>query len=266
MHIAMEGLLCTYIISVFSLVVVFIIIAIFVTVIIDGWCIDVDSFNVLQMSSLPPVLSNLNPHVRQGLLGCILGDGHVQRGASGNCRYMVTAGANNLAYITHIFNVLLAAFCAIAGPRMYKDLKREYTQYTICTLVHPVFVALHALFYSWDEKAMKWIKHVPPSVIYWFDAIVLAYLIMDDGFWKTDSKTLVLCVEGFTQADSLLLIEALAQLDIIGTLQKRKTSHSDQRYRIFISRKSVETVRKLCLPHMVPSMHYKLGLLNIIYY
>lgn len=232
-----------------------------IAVVINGQSMDSYSLWSLHISSLPPILANLNPDVRQGLLGCMLGDGHVQRTASGKCRYMVTAGAINLAYITHVFNVLLAAFCSIntLGPNYYKHIKSGYEQYRICTLTHPVFIALHALFYHWDEKSLKWVKRVPSSVIYWLDPICLAFLIMDDGYWNKDEKTLILCVEGFCQADVLLLVEALARIDIITTLRKRTTSHSDQRYRIRVNRGNIEIVRKLCLPHIVPSMRYKLN-------
>lgn len=82
---------------------------------------------------------------------------------------------------------------------------------------------------------------------------------MDDGYWDKNDKTLHLCVEGFTLAENQLLVEALARIDIVTTLKKRKTSYSDQRYRIRVSSKSVETVRKLCLPHIVPTIRYKLN-------
>lgn len=221
---------------------------------------DNNSLYTHYLSSLTPILANLDPHVRQGLLGCMLGDGHVQRIKGPNsCRYQVTAGAVNVEYITHMFDVLLATFCNILAPHKYFHAKSGYTQYRICTLTHPVFVALHALFYHWDEKSLKWVKHVPSSVISWLDPIALAYLIMDDGYWDKKDKTLYLCLEGFTLAENQLLVEALARIDIVTTLKKRKTSYSDQRYRIRVSSNSVETVRKLCLPHIVPTIRYKLN-------
>lgn len=51
----------------------------------------------------------------------MLGDGHVQKRLNGSCRYMVTAGAKNLAYLMYIFfNILLAVYCGIASLNKYE--------------------------------------------------------------------------------------------------------------------------------------------------
>lgn len=76
---------------------------------------------------------------------------------------------------------------------------------------------------------------------------------MGDGNYK--SKGLSLCTDSFSIEDVVRLMNVLIiRYDLKCTLHK-----SNNNYRIFISRNSMEKVVKIVKPYMIPSMYYKLG-------
>lgn len=78
---------------------------------------------------------------------------------------------------------------------------------------------------------------------------------MQDGSRGT-SKGLYLCTDGFMQAD----VERLAKYLNVRYNIKCAIHKAAKNYRIYILVKSVDTVIKIILPYMHPSMFYKLGL------
>lgn len=218
-----------------------------------------DESTCVLMASLPPLVMQLDPKVRQMMLGNILGDASIQCSRSGACRLMITAGMKHIVYLTFLFNTLYKPFCSPEYKlNEFRDVVRGYWQVTLCTLTTSLFAELHAMFYVWDKTTASWVKIVPVSIVKWLCPVSLAILIADDGTFDNTDGVLLLCVEGFTKDECLLIIQALARMGIKAGLKARKTSYPDQRYRIRVSRHSMAQVRTLCLPHLHPHFHYKL--------
>lgn len=83
----------------------------------------------------------------------------------------------------------------------------------------------------------------------------LPYLIMGDGSYHKRDGYVILCTEGFTNADTLLLMSVL--IDKFG-LSCRIERHGESS-RIVIRRESINLLRSLVLPHMIPEMKYRVG-------
>ena len=77
---------------------------------------------------------------------------------------------------------------------------------------------------------------------------------MGDETYK--GKGIALCTDSYSIADVVRLMNVLIiRYDLICTLHK-----SNEQYRIYISRKSMEKVVKIVNPYMIPSMYYKIGI------
>jgi hypothetical protein len=77
---------------------------------------------------------------------------------------------------------------------------------------------------------------------------------MGDETYK--GKGIALCTDSYSIADVVRLMNVLIiRYDLICTLHK-----SNEQYRIYISRKSMEKVVKIVKPYMIPSMYYKIGI------
>jgi len=72
---------------------------------------------------------------------------------------------------------------------------KEITQYHFRTKTHPLFTALHSLWYKWEDDKNKFIKIVPLNISEMFSDVSLAYCIMDDGYFDSygRAKTVLLC-------------------------------------------------------------------------
>lgn len=92
-----------------------------------------------------------------------------------------------------------------------------------------------------------------------FSELSLAYWIMDDGYFDSygRAKTIILCTESFTEEECIILQSLLEELEIKSTLKIRNKIKN--RYRIRISKTSMDRVISLVLPHMHKDFWYKLG-------
>lgn len=93
-----------------------------------------------------------------------------------------------------------------------------------------------------------------------FSEISLAYWIMDDGYFYSygRTKTVLLCTESFTKEECIILQSLLEKLNIKSTLKVR--DKINDRYRIRISKTSMDRVISLVKPYMHKDFLYKLGI------
>lgn len=83
---------------------------------------------------------------------------------------------------------------------------------------------------------------------------------MQDGSFHKVSKGIVLCTDFFTKEEVLLLIEVLQEkFNLKCTIQKAPNKNIN-RFRIYISAKSMSILRELTQSYFNSSMLYKLGL------
>lgn len=141
-------------------------------------------------------------------------------------------------------------------PRMYTrklkkgDEVKEYYGYEFNTFTFRSFNWIYEMFYNKGKKviSLKIEKYLTP--------LALAVWIMDDGGWAKPGTRIA------TNSFKLEEVEFLASVlrknfDLDCTVQKIGTI--DQ-YSIYIKGSSIPALRKLVLPYLHPSMHYKVGL------
>jgi len=130
------------------------------------------------------------------------------------------------------------------------DEVKEYYGYEFNTFTFRSFNWIYEMFYNKGKKviSLKIEKYLTP--------LALAVWIMDDGGWAKPGTRIA------TNSFKLEEVEFLASVlrknfDLDCTVQKIGTI--DQ-YSIYIKGSSIPALRKLVLPYLHPSMHYKVGL------
>lgn len=83
---------------------------------------------------------------------------------------------------------------------------------------------------------------------------------MDDGYFDSygRAKTVFICTESFTEEESIILQSLLEKLNIKSTLKVKNKINN--RYRIRISKTSMDRVISLVKPFMHKDFLYKLGI------
>jgi len=110
------------------------------------------------------------------------------------------------------------------------------------------------LFYKENKKV------VPSNILKLLTPRGLAHLIMGDGLLKKDQGVLLLCTESFTKEDPELLVECLdSKFGIKSALNRIISSTGVVKYRIRISKISMDKLIILVKPYFIPEMLYKLG-------
>ena len=135
---------------------------------------------------------------------------------------------------------------------VFRERKRTknttYWSVDLFTRALPCFTELHSLF---DKNKVKIIPHNVYDIL---TPVAFANLIMGDGRFK--SKGIFLCTDSYSIKDVIRLMNVLIiRYDLKCSLHK-----SNENYRIYISRSSVEKVVEIVKPHIIPSMYYKLGI------
>jgi LAGLIDADG DNA endonuclease family len=92
--------------------------------------------------------------------------------------------------------------------------------------------------------------------------ISLAYWIMDDGSFNKIKGQLILCTDSYSKEDVLFLISILTKkFDLsCGLINYKKRKNGKNSYRIRINKSSMANLIKLVKHHIIPSMHYNLGI------
>jgi len=221
------------------------------------------SFNL----SILPIINSIPKSTLQTITGNMLGDGFISRKNLNSAgKYAMTMDAYSINYLqflneniySKITNIKIYAYPNVLLPQ-HKG--KEITQYQMQSKTHPLFTALYNLWYKLDNETNKFIKIIPWNISEMFSEISLAYWIMDDGYFDSygRTKTVLLCTESFTKEECVILQTLLlAKLNIKSTLKIRDKINN--RYRIRISKTSMDTVISLVKPHMHNDFLYKLGI------
>ena len=134
---------------------------------------------------------------------------------------------------------------------------KEPTQYWFSTKRLPVITGLHNLWYKQIEG--KFIKVLPDNIEELLTPIALAHWIMGDGYFTEGS--LKICTDNFTKDEVLKLIEVLdVKYGILATINKRTNPDGAVKWRIRISKLSMDKLISLVRPHIISEMLYKLGI------
>jgi hypothetical protein len=177
---------------------------------------------------------------RELIVGSLLGDAYLMPTTSGYC-FRVNHGMQQRDYVDWKFK-MLAEFVR-TPPR------ESGTCYYFRTVTHPEFSHYRELFYSANRKV------VPLDLLAeQFSELSLAVWLMDDG--ALDRKQVRLNTQSFSLAENEVLSSLLrAKFGIETRLNRDK-----DRCRLRVVDASIQRLRDLVGPHVIPSMLYKLPL------
>lgn len=195
--------------------------------------------------------------------GELLGDGHISYNPINkpliNGRLEFTFAAAILHYVNYLkFNVL-ASICSASNPTPWPNPVegKEPTQYWFSTKRSVAITNLHSLWYK--EIDGKYIKILPMNIKGLLTPIALAHWIMGDGYFTNGSTKL--CTDNFTKQEVLILMDILQKkYDIKATINKRTNPGGFIKWRINISRLSMEKFISIVKMYMIAEMLYKLGI------
>jgi len=217
--------------------------------------------------SILPIIHSIPTSTLHAITGNMLGDGSISLSKynKGQGKFAMTMDVYSLNYLQHLSQNIYSQFTDtkfypypnILLPH-HKD--KKITQYHFKTKTHPLYTALHSIWYKKDDETNKFIKIVPLNISEMFSEISLPYWIRDDGYFDSygRAQTVILCTESFTEEECLILQSLLEKLSIKSTLKIR--SKINNRYRIRISKTSMDRVILLVKPYIHKDFLYKLGI------
>ena len=147
-------------------------------------------------------------------------------------------------------------YCSNLEPRMsnitvrHKGVESIHHRYEFNTFTFRSFNWVHEMFYDKGKKVIK------ADLENYMTPLCLAILISDDGCWaKLGVRIATNC---FSLTEVELLVRILGnKFNLDCTIQTLKPSNN---YSIYIKGSSIPRLREILLPHIHPSMKYKLGL------
>uniref|UniRef100_UPI0023F0CA30 LAGLIDADG homing endonuclease n=1 Tax=Cyathus striatus TaxID=68777 RepID=UPI0023F0CA30 len=224
------------------------------------------SNEIYYLSCLPFIKSTPRTTL-QAITRNLLGDGSIalSKRIKGQGLYAMTMDVYSLNYLNHLRENIYSQFTETKiypypNILLSHHKGKKVTQYQFKTKTHPLYTALHRLWYKKNNEGNKFIKIVPLNISEIFSEISLAYWIMDDGYFDSygRSKTVILCTDSFIEEECLILQSLLEKLDIKSTLKIRNKLNN--RDRIRISNNSMDRVISLVKPYMHNDFLYKLGI------
>lgn len=184
----------------------------------------------------------INVSKRQHMLviGSLLGDGYLDKTTRGYS-LRVHHGIAQKEYVDFKFNFVKN----LSNSRP----KQSGNSYYFRTVSHPIFIPLRTMFYIGQKKVLPRL-YLKDN----FDAFAMAIWIMDDG--AADHNQLRINSQSFDREENLWLINFLqAKFGIVSTINVDRG-----KYRLRIAGSSMNHLKKLVLPYIIPSMLYKLSL------
>ena len=200
-----------------------------------------------------------NEEVISVLIGSLLGDCYSSVRNIEGVRFSYKQSQVHKDYLFWLYEFYYKrGYCSNLKPRMYTGILRdkrsngikEYYGYEFNTFTFRSFNWIYKLFYK------KGTKTVSVKLEQYLTPLALAIWIMDDGCWAKPG--IIISSNNFKLEEVQILANLLKKLfNLNCTVQKIKTPGQ---YSIYIRGESVLNLRKLILPHVIPSMRYKLGL------
>ncbi len=200
------------------------------------------------------------------LTGELLGDGYINydplKNPLINGRIEFTFSAKILHYVNYLKYHALASICTSSKPTPWPNPEltgKDPKQYWFSTKRLPAISNLHQLWYKAVDG--KYIKILPLNLEELLTPVALAHWIMGDGYF-TDG-CLKICTDNFTEEEVLRLINILhVKFGIKASINKRTNPDGEIKWRIRVSKLSMDKLITIVSPYIIPEMYYKLGLKN----
>lgn len=135
-----------------------------------------------------------------------------------------------------------------------KRTNKKYSSLTLRTKSLPLITEYYNLFY------LDGVKVIPNNIGDLLTPLGLAHWIMQDGSFHKVSKGVALCTDSFTKDEVELLRSVLQEKFNLNCTIQKAPGKTLNRFRIYISAKSLPILRKLVQSNFQPSMLYKLGI------
>jgi ubiquinol-cytochrome c reductase cytochrome b subunit len=197
-------------------------------------------------------VKRIGPHnedVISLLVGGILGDATVERNLNGGVRFLFKQSILHTTYLHFLFSFLYArGYCNNSLPVLKEHIGSS--NLTFYTFSFTSLLWLYKAFYTSNG-----IKMIPSNISELLTPLALAVWIIDDGGLHKTGLGIV--THSFTELEVNLLIKVLSEKYNLICSNKHL---NNGKYIIYISAASMNQLKLLVLPHMCPSMLYKLGL------
>lgn len=198
----------------------------------------------------------VGPHNKDVLciiFGSLLGDAHAEKRQQGNgTRVTFYQEHSHVEYMFYLHNLLSnLGYCKPKQPTVgtrlgIKGKVRKTVRFA--TWAYTSFNWIHDLWYK------DGIKIVPECISYYLTPLALAIWIMDDG--AKVGKGLKFSTNSYSYTDCLTLVSALnANFSIKSTIQ---SAGSENQYIIYIWKESMDNLRNIVYPYIIPEMRYKI--------
>lgn len=173
------------------------------------------------------------------IVGSLLGDGYLDKTTRGySLRFHHgTAQKNYVDFKYQLLKDFVNSSPKISGKACY-----------FRTVSHPLFTVLRKLFYNKQKKVLPK-KFLEEN----FDSFALAIWIMDDG--SADYKQLRINTQSFSLAENIWLSKFLQSKFGI----QSRINIDKGKYRLRIGAFSMNLLKTLISPYIIPSMIYKLS-------
>jgi len=192
-------------------------------------------------------ITYLNTKSLDIFIGLLLGDAYFKLGKNNiNIRIGFKQSIINFPFFWLVFNDL-SHYCASVPRFEYAKIKdKKYGQLILDTRTYPVLNILYELFIDNNIKIIKY------DMFHYLSPIALSYWIMSDG--TSSQYGLTICTDNFTIKDNIRLINILKiRYDLNCSLH----SYAG-RPRIYIKADSMDKLRKIVEPYIIPFSNYKL--------
>lgn len=201
-------------------------------------------------------LTELPPHLREILLGMVLGDAHIGRYGTGHARIRFMQGVRQRVFIEHLFALFQDwRWAKELNARVRRKEEKTYTALWFATFTHPVFTQLHEIFYRPRPSGNGWIKVIPDQVAEWITPRVLAYHVMCDG--SRNKKSLIIHTDGYTKKQSQAYVDGINQAFGLHGYVTRATQ---AQWYIRFPATDLPALQRLLKPYLLESFYYKLDL------
>ena len=208
-----------------------------------------------KVSRLKGIL-RIGPHNKDVLsiiFGSLLGDAYAEKRAGGlGTRIIFYQEAVHVGYLYYLHklfsnlgycNPKIPVVTSRLGP---KGKIRQIVRFR--TWTYTSFNWIHELWYKNN------IKQVPANIAEYLTPLALAIWIMDDGFKV--GKGLKFSTNSFSYNECLILVKALN--DNFNLKASVQSAGSNDQYVIYIWKESMNDLRNIVSPYIIPEMKYKI--------
>lgn len=205
----------------------------------------------------------ISKQVWEVVTGELLGDGHISYDPLNkpniNGRLEFTFSADIKYYVDYLKFDVLFPICTKSQPTGWPNIPeiKKVTQYWFSTKRMLLISDLHKLWYELVDG--RYVKILPKDIENMLTPRAIAHWIMGDGYF---SGSVLICTDNFTKKEVTQLIDILERKFLLkANLRERKLKDRSV-WRIYISKASLDDLKKLILPFFIPEMFYKLGIKN----